>query len=73
MKDDGIGDATVWTGIDGFGKRGKAAKYLEGILYDMPLIIEVVDEQSKLEPILFRLKDVIDGKGIITLHEGGII
>jgi PII-like signaling protein len=29
-----ISDATVWTGIDGFGKRGRAATYLEGVLYN---------------------------------------
>jgi uncharacterized protein len=66
-----ISDATIWTGIDGFGKRGRAATYLEGVLYNMPLIIEVIDEESKLEPLLPQLKEII--KGIITLQEVVVI
>jgi uncharacterized protein len=68
-----ISDAKIWTGIDGFGKRGKAATYLEGILYNMPLIIDVIDEESKLEPLLPQIKEIMGGKGIITLHEVQVI
>jgi PII-like signaling protein len=68
-----ISDATIWTGIDGFGKRRRAATYLEGVLINMPLIIEVIDEQSKLEPLLLQLKEIIGGKGIITLQEVVVI
>jgi PII-like signaling protein len=35
----GISGATVWTGVDGFGKRGKSTLTLEGITVNMPLII----------------------------------
>jgi len=37
-----IEGATVWTGVDGFGKRGKSTLHLEGVSVNMPLIIEVV-------------------------------
>ena len=39
----GVSGATVWTGVDGFGKRGKSTLKLEGVTVNMPLIIEVVD------------------------------
>ncbi|MGB7956916.1 MAG: DUF190 domain-containing protein [Candidatus Nitrosopolaris sp.] len=68
-----IGSATVWTGIDGFGKPGMAATYLEGVLINMPLIIEVIDEESKLKPMIVQIKEVIDDKGLITLQEVGVI
>jgi len=68
-----IYSATVWTGIDGFGKRGRAASYLEGVLINMPLIIEVIDEESKLKPLIAQIKELIGDKGLITLHEVGVI
>jgi uncharacterized protein len=68
-----IDSATVWTGIDGFGKRGMAATYLEGVLINMPLIIDVIDEESKLKPMIVQIKEVIDDKGLITLQEVGVI
>ena len=51
-----IEGATVWTGVDGFGKRGKSTLHLEGVSVNMPLIIEVVDSQEKLEPLLPELE-----------------
>lgn len=48
----GIVYATVWTCVNGFGKRGKSALHLEGVSVNMPLIIEVIDEQTKLEPFI---------------------
>ena len=39
----------------------------------MPLIIEVIDEESKLKPLIAQIKEVIDDKGLITLQEVGVI
>lgn len=69
----GIAGATVWTGVDGFGKRGKSTLHLEGVSVNMPLIIEVVDEQSKLEPLLPELKMIIGDDGLVTIQETFVI
>lgn len=68
-----IEGATVWTGINGFGKRGKSTLQIEGISVNMPLIIEVVDEQSKLEPLLPELKKIIGDDGLVTIQETFVI
>ncbi len=73
LMDAKIYGATVWTGVEGFGKRGRAATYLEGVLINMPLIIEVIDEESKLKPLIAQIKELIGDKGLITLHEVGVI
>jgi PII-like signaling protein len=39
LKKAGVSGATVWTGVDGFGKRGKSTMHLEGVTVNMPLII----------------------------------
>lgn len=65
--------ATVWTGVNGFGKRGKSTLHLEGVTVNMPLIIEVVDTQEKLEPLLPDLKHIIGDDGLVTIQETYVI
>ena len=65
----GVNGATVWTGMDGFGKRGKSTLKLEGVTVNMPIIIEVIDEQSKLEPLLPELKLIVGDNGLVTVQD----
>jgi PII-like signaling protein len=64
-----ISGATIWTGVNGFGKRGKATMHLEGVTVNMPLIIEVIDEQSKLEPLLPELKRIVGDNGLVSIQD----
>jgi len=73
LKKGKISGATVWTGIGGYGKRGKSNMSIEGISVNMPLIIEVIDELSKLEKILPEIKEIVGDNGLITLQEVGMI
>ena len=68
-----IAGATIWTGVDGFGKRKRSTVRLEGITINMPLVIEVVDETTKLEPLLPQIKRMVGDNGIVTLHEVDVI
>ncbi len=65
--------ATVWLGVDGFGKRGRSNIQIEGIMMNQPILIEVVDEKEKIEPLLEKLKRMIGDNGLITIHEVKII
>jgi uncharacterized protein len=69
FKKAGVSGATVWTGVDGFGKRGKSTLSLEGVTVNMPLIFEVVDLQEKLEPLLAELKQLVGDDGLVTVQE----
>ena len=64
-----IAGATVWSGVDGFGKRRKSTLKLEGITVNMPLILEVIDLESKIEPLLFEVKRMVGDNGLVTVHE----
>jgi PII-like signaling protein len=68
-----VGGATVWTGVNGFGKRGKSTMHLEGIQVNMPLIFEVVDTQEKLEPLLPELKHIVGDDGLVTVQETYVV
>jgi len=65
----GIAGATVWTGVNGFGKRGKSTLHIEGISVNMPLIIEVIDEQSRIEPLLPELKRIVGDNGLVSIED----
>jgi PII-like signaling protein len=73
LKKGKITGATVWTGVDGYGKRGESTFHLEGIAVNMPLVIEVIDELQKLEKILPEIKEIVDDNGLITMQEVDVI
>ena len=69
----GIAGATIWTGVNGFGKRGKSTMQIEGISVNMPLIIEVIDEPTKIEPLLPEINYILGDNGLISINEVYII
>ena len=73
LKQGKISGATIWTGVGGYGKRGKSDIRVEGISVNMPLVIEIIDKLPKLEKILPDIKEIVGDNGLITLQEIGII
>lgn len=69
LKKSRVSGATVWLGVDGFGKSGNSTLHLEGLTINQPMMIDVVEEKSIIEPLLPQLKRMVDDHGIITLHE----
>jgi uncharacterized protein len=69
LKRSKITGATVWTGVGGYGKHGASDIHIEGITVNMPLIIEVVDDKSKIESIIPEIKKLVNGNGLVTIHE----
>lgn len=64
-----ISGCTVWTAVDGFGKRRRSTTKMEGIPINMPLVIEVIDEELNIERLLPEIKRIVRENGIITIHE----
>jgi PII-like signaling protein len=64
----GIAGATVFRGIEGFGSRHQIhmAKLFSWVP-NLPIVIEVVDDASALEPLIPELEAMI-GEGLITLE-----
>ncbi|AIF84475.1 hypothetical protein NTE_02425 [Candidatus Nitrososphaera evergladensis SR1] len=69
----GISGSTVWAGVDGFGKRGRSKVQIEGITVNMPLLIEVVDERQRIEPLLAEIKRMVGDNGLVTLHDVDVL
>ncbi|MGI0088542.1 MAG: DUF190 domain-containing protein [Nitrosotalea sp.] len=73
LKKGNISGATTWTGVSGFGKRGKSNFQVEGISVNMPLVIEVIDDLKKIESILPAIKEIIGDNGLVTVHKVGMV
>lgn len=73
MMDAGISGATVVNAVDGFGRRGRSTLRIEGISMNYPLIIEVIDERVKLEPLLPQIKRMVDDNGLVSVYDVGVL
>lgn len=73
LKKGKISGAMVWTGVGGYGKRGKSDIQIEGITINMPLMIETIDGLEKIKSILPQIKELVNDNGMITLHEVGVL
>lgn len=72
-----LAGATVYKGIMGFGGNSRIhrAKFLE-MSEDLPLVIEIVDEQKKIETFILTVEQIFEEAncgGLITLEKAEII
>ncbi len=65
--------AIVWLGVDGFGRRGKSTVHLEGLMINQPMMIETIDEEEKIQPLLLPLKQMIGDNGFITIRRVQVV
>jgi len=45
----------------------------EGLMINQPMMIETIDEQEKIEPLLLPLKQMIGDNGFITIHKVEVV
>ncbi|MFQ5530964.1 MAG: DUF190 domain-containing protein [Gemmatimonadota bacterium] len=73
LREQGVAGATVLRGIAGFG--ASARIHTDKILrlsLDLPVIIELVDQESRIQQIL-PLLDPLIGGGLITLERARVV
>ena len=70
---EGIAGATVLRGISGFGAHSvyHTQKLLD-LSADLPLVVEVIDTQKKIDDIMPRIDEMMGG-GMITLEKATVI
>jgi uncharacterized protein len=68
LRNRGVAGATVFRGIEGFGGHRElhVAKVFSW-LPNLPILIEVVDEWSALEPLIDELEAMV-GEGLLTIE-----
>lgn len=74
FRKEGFAGATVIRGIAGFGAH--SVYHTDKILrlsVDLPIIVEVVDNQEKLDAIMPRIDELMNGGGMITIEKATVI
>lgn len=70
---EGVAGATVLKGAMGFGRRRTIhTDHLLRLSQDLPVVIEVVEQQEKIDHILPRIEGMFQG-GLITLEKARVI
>jgi len=73
LRDRGLAGATVIRGIEGFGaKHHLHTTRILALTLDLPVLIEVVDQEDRLRAILPEI-DAMVGEGLITLEKVEVI
>jgi hypothetical protein len=68
LRREGLAGATVLRGIEGFGKSSRLhTAHILRLSEDLPIVIECVDTNDKIEAVLPALDDMI-GDGLVTLE-----
>jgi hypothetical protein len=68
----GLAGATVLRGIMGYGANSRVHTFkIERLSLDLPIIVEIVDERSKLEAFLAEVDPHI-GDGLATLEKADV-
>jgi uncharacterized protein len=73
LRKEGFSGATVLRGVGGYG--GSSIYHTDKLLrlsQDLPIIVEVVESQERIESILPRLDEMIEG-GLVTLEKVRVI
>ena len=73
FRTEGFAGATVLKGVAGFG--AKSVLHTDRLLRlskDLPLVVEVVDHEEKIQAILPRLEEMLQG-GMVTLEKARVI
>jgi len=73
LRKEGFSGVTVLRGVGGYG--GSSVYHTDKLLrlsQDLPIILEVIESQERIDQILPRLDDMVEG-GLITLEKVRVI
>jgi PII-like signaling protein len=73
LRKEGFSGATVLRGVAGYG--GSSVYHTDKILrlsQDLPIVLEVIESAERVEQILPRLDEMVDG-GLVTLEKVRVI
>jgi len=73
FRDEGVAGATVIKGAMGYGNKNKVhSDHLLRLSSDLPVVVEVVDSEEKINAVLPLIEGMFQG-GLITLEKARVI
>jgi len=74
VKEHGLAGATVTRGIEGFGANSRVhTKNIEVLSQDLPIVIEIIDTEEKINEIAKIIEPMITEGLMVTIHDVEII
>ena len=74
LRKEGFAGATVTHGIAGFGARSIVhTAHILDLSTDLPVIIEVVEDQAHADKLVEILDEMLDGGGLVTMEKVRVI
>lgn len=74
LRERGYAGATVFRGVMGFGASGHmSSSHMELLAFDLPIVIECIETQDRIEAILPEIDTMIEGGALITLERVKVI
>ena len=73
IKENGVRGTTVIKGIYGYGERGVSEVDIVNLSFNLPVIIECVDEENNIQKIIPKLKEIIGNNGLMCLLDVEVI
>ncbi len=73
LRERGVRGVSVFKGIEGYGRSSRVhTTRILALSEDLPILIEAVDEESRLRPVLDELESMIGG-GLVTLERVQVV
>ena len=70
LRDEGYPGATVLRGMAGYGSRSRLhSEDLVDLTADLPIVIEVVDDEDAAERLLGILDGMLEGAAVVTIEK----
>jgi uncharacterized protein len=73
LRQRGVRGVSVFKGIEGFGRSSRVhTTRILALSEDLPILLEIVDQEERLRPVLDELEPMIGG-GLVTLERVEVI
>ena len=74
LRQEGLAGATVLTGLAGFGhNRRMHTTAIEVAAEGLPVVVEAVDTQERIDRVLPKIEALMGGAGVVTLERAQVI
>jgi len=74
LRKEGFSGATVFRGIAGFGAHSMLhTSHILRLSQDLPIVIEIVDTQDKIEQELLPILDEMVSEGLVTMEKVQVV
>ncbi len=73
FKEHGISGTTVFKGFYGYGKRGTVEINVIRLSMNLPVVIECIDSEEKINKLIPELHEIIKENGLITIIDLSVV